>query len=63
MKLTGLFTFLPPGNRPFIKPTRIGPGAKKVGKLVVKRAVLPSPLTRQLRRQEERLAAKGRALI
>ncbi len=63
MKLTELFTFRLPGIRPFIEPTRIGPGTKKVGKLVVKRAVLPSPLTRQLRRQEERLAAKGRALI
>ena len=46
-----------------MRPRRIGPGVKRVGKLVTKRAVLPEVLTRQLRRQQERLALKGRALI
>ncbi len=62
MRLSELFTFLTPGNRLIISYARTGPGTKKVGKLVTKRAVLSSPLTRQLRRQQERLAAKGRAL-
>lgn len=48
----------------WIMPTRIGPGKKSVGKVLGrKRAVLPNPLTRQLRRQQDRLALKGRTLI
>lgn len=58
------FDFSLPGSMPFVAPTRIGPGKKSVGKVLKrKRAILPEPLTRQLRRQQERLAMKGRALI
>ena len=54
---------LPALGPSLFKPRRSGPGVKRVGKLLTKRAELPVPLTRQLRRQQERLAFKGRALI
>lgn len=63
MKLSELLTFLISDSRPMVRLTRRGPGAKKVGKILTERAVLPTPLSRQLRRQQLRLAAKGRALI
>lgn len=44
-------------------PVRAKPRPKCKGMLVRVQATLPSPLTRQLERQKERLAAKGRRFI
>lgn len=44
-------------------PVRAKPRPKCKGLLVRTQRSLPNPLTRQLFRQEQRLAAKGRQLI
>lgn len=44
-------------------PARAKPRPKCKGIVAHVRAALPNPLTRQLFRQEQRLAAKGRQLI